>query len=1248
MDPFILDGLRKMVISEFGEVAGAIVDADAERRKKASVIESLVTPMALTRCYMRATRDFLGVKTDENVLELVGEYWSTEILEGDSWPDKPPIEVIADALKEINRVHTILNHKYTGQAHFPLFNLQDKFKGVQAERAPTHKFKSTSKSMQTPTETPTPAQTPCQSDSASYTVTIGTGMYEHRVPTCVGMIKGVLRIVCPWAEATSAGNDIVIKFRRRSTPPSASASQFSVSGPDVNLLFPYHVAFDYRMRIVQTGTKLESLCAIPLDSLIFNQFDIPLVRPEKKLSENMDCLIKNDGRLVIIKRKCKNSFIVLHGQIHHFEQYGLFVFLGTPTAETLYDNHASLLDLPVFNRVCGIPFNYFNVTEVDIEHPSEKHLNENPAPNNDITPGTTSTPTKANTDTLTSSSSNHLPSKSGVRGEANTTDSQIETNTQIDDIITTPTSVTTPIRQIGYEADGVLSPGFLPVPSRRTLLRIKRGKGVDGIDSPNGSATSLSQMTSGRVSPNGNMGDIVGKAEWMDTSQDIDDDMHQKIKVYRRTHENEVPVDPNQLDLSTPVQKFYSALQLLRLNLPPEYRKQVDEITSHLSHSYDVYLPSSPSTNVKDKEIRSYMESFFPTQAGLKFDQQARAGLNRTLSLVGRAGSPKAGYKQNTRLYKRGSSKTQQPVYSDPACESPEDQLIQIEGDGKTSSTTVSTIPTLPRLSNMNRGKARAKSVEFVNRNLGSITDYILAGFLNKESSVNMRSWRKRFFVLEQEYLTYFRDKSPSATPLAVVDLAEYETIKRVTRKSATCIELSNGNVGSQNANGPGARKYYMYADKEEENQKWLDAFADTLAENKMKRMQWGPLQNVQESSSAEALFKEPVAYNEYYRHGRSRSIVETEDIRIDIPRRLSQPQFGWLRHLGDLNFDVFEVANKTNDRPLQFVGKAILQNTGLSEKFNIPEDKLDRFLRYIGKGYHKENPYHNEYHATDVTQTVYHFLYTLGLAQYFGDREALAAIVAAMIHDFQHPGVNNAYLVNSRSAEALLYNDHSVLENMHLTKAFQVISNSDCNIFCNLSTEDYAHVRTLIIQMVLNTDMSYHFELMGKFKSAVTVLRAEASEEVPNKTIMLILAMAVHCADVSNPCKRKDIYGAWAKRVMEEFWDQGDKEAAANMPISPMCDRNTVTIEKCQSSFIQLIVEPLYKTFSILMPELHEECIPNLQGNKEYWLSKLAVLESSQGGGTEVAMFTQDDPPAKEDMFTSTSTLPHEDKATP
>lgn len=49
-----------------------------------------------------------------------------------------------------------------------------------------------------------------------------------------------------------------------------------------------------------------------------------------------------------------------------FNDAGLFVFLGAPTLRSLRETNGTLLDLPVFNRVCEIPFN-FNITQVALE-----------------------------------------------------------------------------------------------------------------------------------------------------------------------------------------------------------------------------------------------------------------------------------------------------------------------------------------------------------------------------------------------------------------------------------------------------------------------------------------------------------------------------------------------------------------------------------------------------------------------------------------------------------------------------------------------------------------------------------------------------------------------------------------------------------------------------------------------------------------------------------------------------------------
>jgi len=57
------------------------------------------------------------------------------------------------------------------------------------------------------------------------------------------------------------------------------------------------------------------------------------------------------------------------------------------------------------------------------------------------------------------------------------------------------------------------------------------------------------------------------------------------------------------------------------------------------------------------------------------------------------------------------------------------------------------------------------------------------------------------------------------------------------------------------------------------------------------------------------------------------------------------------------------------------------------------------------------------------------------------------------------------------------------------------------------------------------------------------------------------------HCADLSNPTKPLSLYQQWTERIMEEFFRQGDLEREEGLDISPMCDRQTATVEKTQVS---------------------------------------------------------------------------------
>jgi len=61
------------------------------------------------------------------------------------------------------------------------------------------------------------------------------------------------------------------------------------------------------------------------------------------------------------------------------------------------------------------------------------------------------------------------------------------------------------------------------------------------------------------------------------------------------------------------------------------------------------------------------------------------------------------------------------------------------------------------------------------------------------------------------------------------------------------------------------------------------------------------------------------------------------------------------------------------------------------------------------------------------------------------------------------------------------------------------------------------------------------------------------------------VLENLVHCADLSNPTKPLTLYRRWVDLLMEEFFQQGDREREQNLDISPMCDRHSATIEKSQ-----------------------------------------------------------------------------------
>ncbi|XP_045604256.1 dual specificity calcium/calmodulin-dependent 3',5'-cyclic nucleotide phosphodiesterase 1A isoform X3 [Procambarus clarkii] len=275
------------------------------------------------------------------------------------------------------------------------------------------------------------------------------------------------------------------------------------------------------------------------------------------------------------------------------------------------------------------------------------------------------------------------------------------------------------------------------------------------------------------------------------------------------------------------------------------------------------------------------------------------------------------------------------------------------------------------------------------------------------------------------------------------------------------------------------------------------------------------------------------------------------------------------LKRVDDWRFDVWKLQEASNNTPLRCLAYELLNRYGLLHKFKMPPATLETFLTQVETGYCKyKNPYHNNVHAADVLQTMHYMLSQTGLMNWLNDVEILATLMAALIHDYEHTGTTNNFHVMSGSETAILYNDRAVLENHHICAAFRLLRAEEHNVLVNLSREEFREFRSLVIEMVLATDMSSHFQ---QIKAMKTMLSLQDSSLDKSKALSLVL----HCCDISHPSKSWELHERWTTQLLEEFFRQGDKERELGLPYSPLCDRNNTLVAESQIGFIDFIVDP-------------------------------------------------------------------------
>ncbi|XP_076307248.1 3',5'-cyclic-AMP phosphodiesterase, isoforms N/G-like isoform X8 [Tachypleus tridentatus] len=316
-----------------------------------------------------------------------------------------------------------------------------------------------------------------------------------------------------------------------------------------------------------------------------------------------------------------------------------------------------------------------------------------------------------------------------------------------------------------------------------------------------------------------------------------------------------------------------------------------------------------------------------------------------------------------------------------------------------------------------------------------------------------------------------------------------------------------------------------------------------------------------------------------------------------------------------DLDIPTKTVDVHHSQRPQQKAGIAMSQISGIKKplchtnsltklpKYGVEtphEEELGELLEDTNKwgvDIFQITEYSTHRPLTAVTYTIFRSV--------FMDLEILAALFAAAIHDVDHPGVTNQYLVNTLSELAIMYNDESVLENHSLAVAFKLLQDENCNIFESLNKKQRQTIRKISIDMVLATDMSKHMSLLADLKTMVETKKVSGTGVVllNNYTERIqVLQNMIHCSDLSSPTKPLEMYRKWVDLLMEEFYQQGDKERAQGLDISPMCDRHNATVEKSQVGFIDYIVHPLWETWADLVHPDAQEILDTLEENRDWY----------------------------------------------
>lgn len=319
---------------------------------------------------------------------------------------------------------------------------------------------------------------------------------------------------------------------------------------------------------------------------------------------------------------------------------------------------------------------------------------------------------------------------------------------------------------------------------------------------------------------------------------------------------------------------------------------------------------------------------------------------------------------------------------------------------------------------------------------------------------------------------------------------------------------------------------------------------------------------------------------------------------------------------LGEWDFDALTV-EKEKKHVLQLVGFELLRGFP-----TLPRAPLAGFLDRLENAYIQENAYHTHVHGADVCNAFWWLASKTQAweASVMTDHARAASLIAALGHDVGHFAFNNLFLVASRNDLAVTYNDRSVLECFHASTLQRLLEEPYgegpycTQVFVNLSPESRRKTRQLMISLILGTDTQQHLDDLSALRVRLgSAFFDPLTDQNDHEQTLRLLFRA---ADINHSAKEWRMHEMWTRRIVQEFFLQGDHEKGLGMKVSPLCDRDTVSVPSSQVGFLQFICLPTWRELSNMEDRLKGTGRKRSRAGSTVSKSSVRSAHSGNGGG--------------------------------